>query len=78
MEDQDTFVLRAAEADDDRVDRSVQTGERAEPARPDTDTANGARDVPRDDDRNEELPESPAPDPEEGDKPRPEDAPTAD
>jgi hypothetical protein len=33
---------------------------------------------PREDDRNEELPESPAPDPEEGDEPRPEDVPTAD
>jgi hypothetical protein len=33
---------------------------------------------PREDDRNEELPESPAPDPEERDEPRPEDAPTAD
>jgi hypothetical protein len=32
----------------------------------------------RDDDRNEEVPESPAPDPEEGDEPRPEDVPTAD
>jgi len=32
----------------------------------------------REDDRNEELPESPAPDPEQGDEPRPEDAPTAD
>jgi hypothetical protein len=34
--------------------------------------------VPRDDDRNDELPESPAPDPEEADEPRPEDVPTAD
>jgi hypothetical protein len=34
--------------------------------------------VPREDDRNEEVPESPAPDPEEGDEPRPEDAPSAD
>jgi hypothetical protein len=34
--------------------------------------------VTRDDDRNDELPESPAPDPEEGDEPRPEDVPTAD
>jgi hypothetical protein len=34
--------------------------------------------VPRDDDRNEEVPEPPAPDPEEGDEPRPEDVPTAD
>jgi hypothetical protein len=34
--------------------------------------------APRDDDRDEEVPESPAPDPEEGDEPRPEDVPTAD
>jgi hypothetical protein len=34
--------------------------------------------VTRDDDRNDELPESPAPDPEEGDEPRPEDVPMAD
>ena len=45
-----------------RVDRSVQTDARAEPARPEAGTASGARE----DDRNEEVPESPAPDPEEG------------
>jgi hypothetical protein len=33
---------------------------------------------PRDDDRGEELPESPAPDPEEKEEPRPEDDPEAD
>jgi hypothetical protein len=33
---------------------------------------------PRIDDRNEELPDSPAPDPEEKDQPRPEDDPQAD
>jgi hypothetical protein len=34
--------------------------------------------APREDDRNEEVPESPAPDPEEAEEPRPEEAPTAD
>jgi hypothetical protein len=34
--------------------------------------------VPRDDDRNEEIPDSPVPDPEERDEPRPEDDPQAD
>jgi len=34
--------------------------------------------MPREDDRNDELPESPAPDPEETEHPRPEDAPGAD
>jgi hypothetical protein len=33
---------------------------------------------PRDDDLDEEIAESPAPDPEEGEQPRPEDVPTAD
>jgi hypothetical protein len=34
--------------------------------------------VPRDDDRNEELPDSPVPDPEEIESPRPDDDPQAD
>ena len=34
--------------------------------------------MPREDDRNEEIPESPVPDPEETDEPRPEDNPQAD
>jgi hypothetical protein len=34
--------------------------------------------MPREDDRNEELPESPAPDPEEGERPGAEDDPQAD
>lgn len=34
--------------------------------------------MPRTDDRNEELPESPAPDPEDKEHPRPEDDPQAD
>jgi hypothetical protein len=34
--------------------------------------------MPRTDDRNEELPESPAPDPEEKEHPQPEDDPQAD
>jgi hypothetical protein len=34
--------------------------------------------MPREDDRNEEIPDSPAPDPEERDEPRPEDDPQAD
>jgi len=36
------------------------------------------QDPPREDDRNEEIPESPVPDPEETDEPRPEDNPQAD
>jgi hypothetical protein len=34
--------------------------------------------MPREDDRNEEIPESPAPDPEEGERPSGEDVPSAD
>jgi hypothetical protein len=62
MNDQDTSALEASEADDERIDPSVQTDSRAEPASPEAGTASGARD----DDRNEEVPDSPAPDPEEG------------
>jgi hypothetical protein len=51
MSDQDTSVLSASETDEERIDRSVQTG-----------TTSGARD----DDRNEDVDDSPAPDPEEG------------
>jgi len=36
------------------------------------------QDIPREDDRNEEIPESPAPDPEETSKPGAEDVPGAD
>jgi len=59
MEEQDTQQLSADTADSERVDGSVQTDAQADPARPET-GASGARD----DDRNEELDESPVPDPE--------------
>jgi hypothetical protein len=36
------------------------------------------QDIPREDDRNDEIPESPAPDPEEGSQPGAEDDPQAD
>jgi hypothetical protein len=62
MSEQDTSVPRSSDEDSERLDRSVQTDEGSEPARPETGTASGARD----DDRNDELPDSPAPDPEEG------------
>jgi hypothetical protein len=74
MEDQDTSGLGSFDADDNRVDRSVQTDAQAEPARPDADTASGVR---REDDRNDEVEDSPAPDPEEGSQDA-EDVPTAD
>ncbi len=54
MDDQDTSQVPAPESDSERVDRSV----------PQEGTASGAQ---REDDRNEELPESPVPDPEETD-----------
>ena len=53
---------RSSDEDSERIERSVQTDERAEPAPPDAGTATGGRE----DDRNDELPDSPAPDPEEG------------
>jgi hypothetical protein len=62
MSEQDTSALRASEENSERLDRSVQTDARAEPARPEAGTASGARD----DDRNEEVPDAPAPNPEEG------------
>jgi hypothetical protein len=63
MSDQDTSGLEASEADDERVDRSVQTDSPAEPASPEAGTASGAL---REDDRNEDVPDSPAPNPEDG------------
>jgi hypothetical protein len=65
MSEQDTSEIESASENSEAPDRSTQTDARAEPARPDAGTASGARE----DDRNEELPESPVPDPEatEGD-----------
>jgi len=58
MSDQDTS---AVPGDPDASDPSPQTDARAKPARPEAGTASGARGK---DDRNEELDESPVPDPE--------------
>jgi hypothetical protein len=65
MSEQDTFGIDSDSDKSEVPDRSTQTDARAEPARPEAGTASGARD----DDRNEELDESPVPDPEatEGD-----------
>jgi len=65
---------RSSDDDSERVDRSVPTDAPAEPERPEA----APQAVPREDDRGEELPESPAPDPEEKEYPRPEDDPGAD
>jgi hypothetical protein len=54
MSEQDTSAPRPSEEDSEQVEPSSQTD--------DAGTANGGRE----DDRNEELPDSPAPDPEEG------------
>jgi len=58
MADQDTSDVSRNISDSDP---SPQTDARAEPARPKAGTASGAR---GEDDRNEELDESPVPDPE--------------
>jgi hypothetical protein len=58
MSDQDTS---AVPGNPNAADPSPQTDARAKPARPEAGTASGARV----DDRNEELDESPVPDPEE-------------
>jgi hypothetical protein len=58
MSDQDTS---AVPNDPNAADPSPKTDARAEPARPEAGTAGGAR---REDDRNEELEDSPVPDPE--------------
>jgi hypothetical protein len=65
MAEQDTSAIQSASDHSEVRDRSTQTDARAEPARPEAGTASGARE----DDRNEELEESPVPDPEttEGD-----------
>jgi hypothetical protein len=65
MAEQDTSAIQSASDHSEVPDRSTQTDARAEPARPEAGTASGARE----DDRNEELEESPVPDPEttEGD-----------
>jgi hypothetical protein len=74
MEEQDTQEPRAPQPDSDRLDRSAQTDDaQSEPARPEAGTASGARE----DDRNDELDQSPAPDPEEKDAGT-DDDPTAD
>jgi hypothetical protein len=67
MSDQDTSPTGGdpqpqGGAESEPIDRSEQTDARAEPARPETGTASGAL---RQDDRDEELEESPVPDPEE-------------
>jgi hypothetical protein len=59
MADQDTSDVSRNISDSDP---SSRTDARAEPARPEAGTASGAR---GEDDRNEELEESPVPDPEE-------------
>jgi hypothetical protein len=74
MEPEDTAMVQTSEIDSERVDRSVPTDTRAEPERPES----ASQATPRDDDRNDELPESPAPDPEEKEYPRPDDDPGAD
>jgi hypothetical protein len=73
MSEQDTSEIDSGRENSEAPDRSTQTDARGKPARPDSGTASGARD----DDRNEELTESPVPDPEatEGDA---EDDPEAD
>jgi hypothetical protein len=65
MSEQDTSGIDSDRANSKAQDPSTQTDAPAEPARPEAGTASGARD----DDRNEELDESPVPDPEatEGD-----------
>jgi hypothetical protein len=65
MAEQDTSEIDSGRENSEAPDRPTQTDARAEPARPDAGTASGTRD----DDRNEELAESPVPDPEatEGD-----------
>jgi hypothetical protein len=60
MSDQDIEKPTASEVDSEAPDHSTQTDARAEPARPEAGTARGARE----DDRNEEVEESPVPDPE--------------
>jgi len=60
MAQQDTSEHLPSQPDSEVPDRPTQTDAGAEPARPDTGTASGARG----DDRNEELEESPVPDPE--------------
>jgi hypothetical protein len=74
MEREDTAMPKASDIDSEGVDRSGPTDERAEPDRPEA----ASQATPRDDDRNDELPESPAPDPEEKEYPRPDDDPGAD
>ena len=59
MSDQDTSDVRGDLSDSDP---SPQTDARAEPARPEAGTASDAR--AREDDRNDEIDESPVPDPE--------------
>jgi hypothetical protein len=59
MSDQDIQTVPEPESNREAPDQSAQTDERAEPARPEIGTASGARE----DDRNEELEESPVPDP---------------
>ena len=71
---EDTARPRSSDIDSERVDRSVQTDDRAEPGRPEA----ASQATPREDDRGEELPDSPAPDPEEKESPQPEDDPEAD
>jgi hypothetical protein len=74
MEREDTAMPRSSDIDSERLDRSVPTDDRAEPGRPET----ASQATPREDDRGEELPESPAPDPEEKEYPQPDDDPQAD
>jgi hypothetical protein len=65
MSEQDTSEVDSDRANSKAQDPSTETDARAEPTRPEAGTASGARE----DDRNEELDESPVPDPEatEGD-----------
>jgi hypothetical protein len=74
MEREDTAMPRASDVDSESVDRSVPTDARAEPERPEA----ASQATPREDDRNEELDESPVPDPEDKEYPRPEEDPQAD
>ena len=72
MEDQNMHSADAPEAD--RSHDYAEPDAQAEPGTPEE----GASENPRKDDRNVEIPESPAPDPEEGSRPGGEDDPQAD
>jgi hypothetical protein len=60
MEEQNTQQPTRETPDSERVDRPVQTETQAGPASPEPGTASAARE----DDRNDELDQSPVPDPE--------------